>query len=133
MASLMSKEGVYLLFCHQPDIIVETMDLLLNSFLVIVVAEKDKSLGYRQCEQIRRNGPVIEEQQLEVFGTDGNSVAKEGRASFCCILFRLQDVKVLSNLRDFLAALAALYLPLVTDSLTDCHFRNSTQRVTFET
>ena len=33
----------------------------------------------------------------------------------------------------FLAALAALYLTLVSGSLTDCHFRILTQRVTFET
>ena len=33
----------------------------------------------------------------------------------------------------FLAALAALYLTLVSDSLSDRHFRISTQRVTFET
>ena len=36
---------------------------------------------------------------------------------------------------DFLAALAALYLTLVSDwvSQTDCHYRISTKRVTFET
>ena len=33
----------------------------------------------------------------------------------------------------FLAALAALYLTLVSESLTHCHFRISIQRVTFET
>ena len=33
----------------------------------------------------------------------------------------------------FLAALAALYLTLVSHSLSDCHFRVLTQRVTFET
>ena len=33
----------------------------------------------------------------------------------------------------FLAALAALYLTLVSHSLSDCHFRILTQRVTFET
>ena len=32
----------------------------------------------------------------------------------------------------FLAALAALYLTLVTDSVSECHFRISTQGVTFE-
>ena len=33
----------------------------------------------------------------------------------------------------FLAALAALYLTLVSESVTGCHFRILTQRVTFET
>ena len=47
---------------------------------------------------IRGNGPVVEEHQLEIFGTDGNSVAEEGRAGFRCILFVLQDVNVLSHL-----------------------------------
>ena len=32
-----------LLLCHQPDIKVETMNLLLNPFLVIVVAEEGNS------------------------------------------------------------------------------------------
>ena len=32
-----------------------------------------------------------------------------------------------------LAALAALYLPLVTQSISDCHFRIYTQQVTSET
>ena len=34
---------------------------------------------------------------------------------------------------DFLAALAALYLTLVSQWVSDCHFRILTQRVTFET
>ena len=33
----------------------------------------------------------------------------------------------------FLAALAALYLTLVTHSVSGCHFRILTKRVTFET
>ena len=33
----------------------------------------------------------------------------------------------------FLAALAALYLTLVSQSVSNCHFRILTQRVTFET
>ena len=37
------------------------------------------------------------------------------------------------NLILFLAALASLYLTLVTGSVTDRHFRILTQRVTFET
>ena len=79
------------------------MNLLLNSLFVIVVAEEgkvfEKDREIWEIAKIRGNEPVVEEQQLEVFGTDGNSVAEEGRAGFCCILFGLQDGKVLSHLR----------------------------------
>ena len=75
------------------------MNLLLNSFLVTVVAEGGEVLdGMYGNMWIRGNGPVVEEHQLEIFGTDGNSVAEEGRAGFRCILFVLQDVNVLSHL-----------------------------------
>ena len=42
-------------------------------------------------------------------------------------------IYIWSALRLFLAALAALYLTLVSGSVTGCHFRILTQRVTFET
>ena len=57
-------------------------------------------------------------------------------SSLPSIAHRLQSGS-LNEFLEFLAALAALYLTLVTESVSqsvsDCHFRISTQRVTFET
>ena len=47
-------------------------------------------------------------------------------------LFRVKWI-VKKKTNQFLAALAALYPTLVSQSLSGCHFRISTQKVTFET
>jgi len=67
------------LLCHQPNIVVETVNLLLDSFLVMVVA-------------------VVEKNQLEVLCTNSNSIAEEGRARVHGRLLAFQNVKVLSHL-----------------------------------
>ena len=51
--------------------------------------------------------------------------------NLCLIEGCLLQMKTL--LKQFLAALAALYLTLVSQWVGDCHFRIQTQRVTFET
>ena len=69
-----------------------------------------------------------------VFLTSQNCLSTSQSRDTCC---KLNCPKRVHAVYWFLAALAALYLTLVSQSVgewvSDCHFRILTQRVTFET
>ena len=74
------------------------MNLLLDSFLVMVVAIGEDNVTYQENTLEISQIPVVEENQLEVLSTNSNSIAEEGRARLCGSLLAFQNVKVLSHL-----------------------------------